>query len=258
MNHTVSIPQRALVTGSGKRLGQAMAVALAGRGFKVALHYNSSSSGVLDTLKAVQAAGGDGALVQCDLSDEAAVEVLVEQASEQLGGAIGLLVNNAAVFEEDDIEGHSKDSWDNHMAINLRAPIRLSQSFAEQLPASDKGLIVNVIDQRVWKLAPTFFSYTLSKSALWTATRTMAQGLAPNIRVNAIGPGPTLQNDRQAADDFDAQVKATLTQEGANPEDIARALLYFVEANAVTGQMLAVDGGQHLIWRTPDIDGVVE
>ena len=258
MNQTASIPQRALVTGAGKRLGQAMAVALAGRGFKVALHYNSSNSGVQDTLTAVQAAGGDGALVQCDLSDEAAVETLVGRASEQLGGAIGLLVNNAAVFEEDDIKGHSKDSWDNHMAINLRAPIRLSQSFAEQLPATDKGLIVNVIDQRVWKLAPTFFSYTLSKSALWTATRTMAQGLAPTIRVNAIGPGPTLQNDRQAADDFDAQVKATLTQEGANPQDIAQALLYFVEANAVTGQMLAVDGGQHLIWRTPDIDGVVE
>ena len=249
---------RALVTGAGKRLGQSMAKALAARGFQVALHYNSSDEGARDTLEAVKSVGGDGVLVQADLSDEQALGALVGDASSKVGGAIGLLVNNAAIFEEDDIQNHSKESWDKHMALNLRAPVRLSQAFAEQLPAEEKGLIVNVIDQRVWKLAPTFFSYTLSKSALWTATQTMAQGLAPNIRVNAIGPGPTLQNDRQSPDDFKAQVKATLTEEGASPEDIAQALLYFVDASAVTGQMLAVDGGQHLIWRTPDIDGVVE
>jgi len=252
------IEKRALITGAGRRLGQAMAAGLGARGFKVAVHYRSSKSGAEETLEIVRKAGGEGALVQADLQNETDVARLVEQSSQALGGALGLLVNNASSFEDDDLQTHSSDSWNMHMGVNLRAPIVLSQEFAKALPEDAKGLIVNLIDQRVWKLNPTFFSYTLSKSALWSATKTMAQALAPNIRVNAIGPGPTMQNARQAAEDFQKQVDATLTGEGSSPEEISKALLYFVDAEAVTGQMLAVDGGQHLVWQTPDVDGVVE
>ncbi len=252
------IEKRALITGAGRRLGQAMATSLGARGFKVAIHYRSSKEGAQQTLDAVRQAGGDGAIVQADLQSEADLASLVQTSSNLLAGPLGLLVNNASAFEEDMLQSHSFESWDKHMAINLRAPIALSQAFAAQIDKDAKGLIVNLVDQRVWKLNPTFFSYTLSKSALWTATQTMAQALAPNIRVNGIGPGPTLQNERQSAEDFQQQVDATLTGEGSSPEEICKALLYFLDAEAVTGQMLAVDGGQHLVWKTPDIDGVVE
>ncbi|ACT58020.1 SDR family oxidoreductase [Hirschia baltica] len=252
------IEKRALITGAGRRLGQAMATCLGARGFKVAIHYRSSKEGAQQTLDAVRQAGGDGAIVQADLKSEADLASLVQTSSNLLSGPLGLLVNNASAFEEDGLQSHTFESWDKHMAINLRAPIALSQAFAAQIDKDAKGLIVNLVDQRVWKLNPTFFSYTLSKSALWTATQTMAQALAPNIRVNGIGPGPTLQNERQSTADFQQQVDATLTGEGSSPEEICKALLYFLDAEAVTGQMLAVDGGQHLVWKTPDIDGVVE
>ena len=252
------IEKRALITGAGRRLGQAMAASLGVRGFSVAIHYRSSKSGAEDTLVALREAGGYGALVQADLQSEADLAELVSQSSKALGGPLGLLVNNASAFEDDDLQTHTSDSWNMHMDVNLRAPIVLAQKFANELPDDAKGLIVNLIDQRVWKLNPTFFSYTLSKSALWSATKTMAQALAPNIRVNAIGPGPTIQNARQAAEDFQQQVDATLTGEGSSPAEISKALLYFLDAEAVTGQMLAVDGGQHLVWKTPDVDGVVE
>lgn len=249
---------RALITGAGRRLGQAMAEALGARGYFVAVHYRSSREGAQETLDAICAAGGSGALVQADLGDEDSVSGLVAKAVEAAGGPLGLLVNNASAFEGDEFGDHTRAGWDLHMNVNLRAPVRLSQMFAAQVGPEDKALIVNLIDQRVWKLNPTFFSYTLSKSALWAATQTMAQSLAPNIRVNAIGPGPTMRNARQSADDFRKQVEATLTREGSSPEEIVRALIYLIDANAVTGQMIAVDGGQHLVWQTPDVVGIVE
>lgn len=251
-------PGRALVTGAGKRLGRAMACGLAARGWTVAIHYHSSRQEAEDTLEALREAGGDGVLVQADLADEAAVGALCARGAEAMGGPLSLLVNNASVFEPDQLQDHARADWDLHMAVNLRAPILLSQTFAAQLADGADGLIVNMLDQRVWKLNPNFFTYTLSKSALHTATRTMAQALAPRIRVNAIGPGPTLRNARQSEADFDAQKQATLTEKGSSPEEIVRALLYLVDAEAVTGQMIAVDGGQHLIWRTPDVTDVVE
>ncbi|MFC7291996.1 SDR family oxidoreductase [Hirschia litorea] len=252
------IPKNALITGAGRRLGQEMATCLGARGFQVAIHYRSSKEGAQRTLDAVREAGGDGVLVQADLLDEQALAGLVPAATKGLGGPLGLLVNNASEFYDDDLKTHNVKSWNLHMGVNLRAPIALSQAFANQVSDTAKGLIVNLIDQRVWKLNPNFFSYTLSKSALLAATQTMAQALAPNIRVNGIGPGPTLQNERQSAEDFQQQVDATLTGEGSSPEEIVKALLYFIDAEAVTGQMLAVDGGQHLVWKTPDVDGVVE
>ena len=254
----IDIDRRAIVTGAGQRLGQAMAVRLGALGFKVAVHYNSSPDGAEDTRARIREAGGQAEIIQADLSDEAETAKLIERASAMLGGHLGLLVNNASLFEDDDAKTHSRADWDKHMNVNLRAPVCLAQSFANQVPDTARGLVVNMVDQRVWKLNPNFFTYTLSKAGLWTATKTLAQALAPNIRVNAIGPGPTMQNDRQQSDDFKKQVDATLTQRGATPEDIAKALTFLIEADAVTGQMIAVDGGQHLIWQTPDVVDVME
>ena len=241
----LGLAKRALITGAGQRLGQAMAIALASDGFEVAIHYNGSKDGAQTTLDAVKEAGGDGFLLQADLMHEGEVAALVTRASQEMGGALGLLINNASAFEDDDALTHTRSGWDLHMQVNLRAPILLSQWFARDREEGERGLIINMIDQRVWKLNPNFFTYTLSKSALWSATKTLAQALAPDIRVNGIGPGPTLQNAR-------------LTGRGSSPEEIVKAVRFLIDADAVTGQMIAVDGGQHLIWQTPDIVDVME
>lgn len=249
---------RALVTGAGQRLGKAIAVALGERGYKVAIHYRSSEDGAEDTANAVRQAGGAAELVKADLSDENDTAGLVARAADALGGHLGLLVNNASTFQDDDILTHTRANWDFHMDVNLRAPILLSQKFGEMLGKEQRGVIINMIDQRVWKLNPSFFTYTLSKAALWSATKTLAQGLAPNIRVNGIGPGPTLKNEFQSDDEFRKEVEATLTQRGANPDEIVKAVRFLIDADAVTGQMIAVDGGQHLIWQTPDVIDTVD
>lgn len=254
----LGLAKRALITGAGQRLGQAMAIALASDGFEVAIHYNGSKDGAQTTLDAVKEAGGDGFLLQADLMHEGEVAALVTRASQEMGGALGLLINNASAFEDDDALTHTRSGWDLHMQVNLRAPILLSQWFARDREEGERGLIINMIDQRVWKLNPNFFTYTLSKSALWSATKTLAQALAPDIRVNGIGPGPTLQNARQDKSDFRKQVDATLTGRGSSPEEIVKAVRFLIDADAVTGQMIAVDGGQHLIWQTPDIVDVME
>ena len=203
--------------------------------------------------------------LQADLLDEEATTTLVGRASAALGGPLTCLVNNASIFEHDTIHSATKASWDRHIGSNLRAPFLLTQAFAAQAPkavADSRGepvaqaLVVNMIDQRVHKLTPEFMTYTIAKMGLWAMTRTTAQALAPDIRVNAIGPGPTLQGGRQSADHFARQRAATVLQRGANPADICAALGYFLDAPAVTGQMLAVDGGQHLAWETPDVLGV--
>ena len=177
---------------------------------------------------------------------------LIEQSAEALGQPVTLLVNSASAFLEDTATGHSRADWDGHFEPNLRAPIHLAQQFAAALPDNEQGLIVNMIDQRVWKLTPQFFTYTLSKAALWQATKTLAQALAPRIRVNGIGPGPTLQSIHQTEEEFAAEAEATLTGKGSSPEEIVKALRYLVSADSVTGQMIASDGGQHLMWQTPD------
>ncbi|MFY0308878.1 SDR family oxidoreductase [Leisingera sp. D0M16] len=256
---------RALVTGAGRRLGRAMALELAARGHDVAVHYATSAQDAEDTAGEIRAMGRQTAVLQADLLDEAEAQALLPRAAAALGGPVTCLVNNASVFEHDTLASATRDSWDRHLNSNLRAPFVLLQAMAAQDVPLERdasgeprawGLAVNMIDQRVRKLTPEFMSYTLAKSALWTLTRTAAQALAPQIRVNAIGPGPTLQGPRQSEGQFARQRQATILQRGADAEDITAALAYLLQAKAVTGQMICVDGGQHLGWQTPDSDGL--
>ena len=246
-------PKRALVTGAGARLGIAMAEALGADGWSIAVHYRGSKAGADATAETIRASGGVAELVQADLADEEQTATLERAAQEALGGPLTLLVNSASTFVDDTALDHSRRNWDFHMGPNLRAPVLLAQHFARALPQDEAGLIVNMLDMRVRKLNPLFFTYTLSKSALWTATRTLAQSFAPNIRVNGIGPGPPLENVHQKPGEFDAEAQATLTQQGSNPGEIGKTLRYLIEADSITGQMIASDGGQHLMWQTPDV-----
>lgn len=256
---------KALVTGAGARLGQAMALYLGQRGYDVAVHYAGSEAGAQDTVGQLASLGRSSVALQADLLKEDETQALVGRAVDALGGPLTCLVNNASVFEYDNIASGTRQSWDRHMESNLRAPFVLTQNFAAQVadPVLDalgepvaQGLVVNMLDQRIHKLTPEFMSYTIAKMGLWAMTRTTAQALAPRVRVNGIGPGPTLQGHRQSKDHFDRQRAATVLKRGANPSDITAALGYFLDAPAVTGQMLAVDGGQHLAWETPDVLGV--
>jgi NAD(P)-dependent dehydrogenase (short-subunit alcohol dehydrogenase family) len=256
---------KALVTGAGRRLGRAMALHLAGRGHDVAVHYNSSADEAEAVAEEIRAVGLDAVTLGADLLDEEATAGLVPRAAEALGGPVTVLVNNASIFEHDTLETATADSWNRHIGSNLRAPFLLTQTFARQCPdpVSDEngepqaqGLVVNMIDMRVNKLTPEFMTYTIAKMGLWAFTRTAAQALGPRARVNAIGPGPTMQGARQSAEHFRRQREATVLRRGADAEGIVRALDYFLDARAVTGQILCVDGGQHLVWQTPDVLGV--
>lgn len=241
----------ALVTGGARRIGRTLVLALAEAGFDIAVHYRTSKAEAEAVAAEIAAGTGRRAVaLQADLAFEGKAASLVERAAEALG-PLTLLVNNASVFREDSIQTMTRDSWDAHMETNLRSPLVLAQVFAAQ--AEDGAAIVNLLDQRVWKPNPQFFTYALSKAALWAATRTLAQALAPRIRVNAVGPGPTLPSIHQAPEDFAAEARNVPLRRRATPEEIARAVLYLVDAPSVTGQMIAVDGGQHLAWQTPDI-----
>lgn len=255
----------ALVTGAAARLGAAMAEYLAGRGYDIALHYHQSTDKAEAQADRIRAMGRRAETFQADLLVEAEVQGLVPRVTAAFGAPVTCLVNNASVFEYDNIATATRQSWDRHMESNLRAPFVLTQAVAAAAPApvlDDRAepvaqvLVVNMIDQRVRKLTPEFMSYTIAKMALWALTRTAAQGLAPAVRVNAIGPGPTLQGHRQSADHFNRQRSATLLERGSNPQDITAALGYFLDAPGVTGQLLCVDGGQHLVWQTPDVLGL--
>jgi NAD(P)-dependent dehydrogenase (short-subunit alcohol dehydrogenase family) len=260
-----SSPKRALVTGAARRLGRAMALSLAESGHDVALHYASSRDDAESLAADIRALGRSAVTLQADLLDEAATETLVSRAAEGLGGPLTLLVNNASIFEYDTLATATRTSWDRHIGSNLRAPFVLSQGFAAQAPEAvedadgepvAQALIVNMIDQRVLKLTPEFMSYTIAKMGLWALTRTAAQALAPHVRVNAIGPGPTIRGARQSEGHFARQRAATVLKRGADASDVTAALNYFLQARAVTGQLLCVDGGQHLAWRTEDVLGV--
>jgi NAD(P)-dependent dehydrogenase (short-subunit alcohol dehydrogenase family) len=257
--------KRALVTGAGKRLGRAMALYLADRGFDVAVHYASSRDGADEVVTEIKSMGRNAVALQANLLEIDAMEGLFPAAVAALGGPITCLVNNASIFEHDTISSATRDSWDKHMNSNLRAPFVLSQAMAAQGLKADTdeageqvatGLIVNMVDQRVRKLTPEFMTYTLAKMGLWALTQTTARALAPMVRVNAIGPGPTLKGGRQSLVHFEEQRAATILERGSNATDITAALGYFLDAPAVTGQLLCVDGGQHLGWKTPDVLGV--
>ncbi len=236
-----------LLTGSSQRLGKAMALAMAADGWSVAVHYHSSVEQAEITVAEIKSLGVRAEAFCCDLSQEGETSRLLGRVNRHLG-IVSCLVNNAAHFELDRIDSMTRNSWDRHIETNLRAPLVLSQSFARQLPDKAKGLIVNMIDQRVWNLTPHFLSYTVAKAGLWTLTQTLAQALGPDIRVNAIGPGFTLPAPNQSQEHFDNRWKKTPLQRSATPEDIIGALRYILSADAMTGQMVALDGGQHLGW----------
>ncbi len=238
----------ALVTGAGRRIGAALAIATAEAGFDVIVHHRGSAEEAGATAGRIKALGRRAIARAGDLADPSDCTRLVEATP----GALTLLVNSASLFEDDSAETLDVAAYEATMAVNLRAPLLLAQAMAAALPADRTGLIVNLTDQRVWRLTPRFFTYTLSKAGLWTATQTLAQALAPRIRVNAIGPGPTLPSVHQSEAEFAAQAAAVPLERGPTPADIAAALTYLIDAAAVTGQMIAVDGGQHLAWRTPD------
>lgn len=256
---------RALVTGGARRLGRAMALELAERGHDVAVHFAGSVAGAETTVAEIRALGRRAVALQADLLDEVACAGLIPRAAAGLGGPLTVLVNNASIFEHDTLASATAESWHRHIGSNLRAPFLLTQGFAAQAPAvamaddgepMATGLIVNLIDQRVLKPTPEFMTYTIAKMGLWAFTRTSAQALAPAIRVNAIGPGPTLRGARQSEEHFARQRAATILQRGADERGIREALAFLLTARAVTGQMICVDGGQHLAWRTDDVLGV--
>jgi len=260
----MAVSGAALVTGGSQRIGRALSLALARRGHAVAVHYATSREAAETLAAEIAAAGGRAVALGADLLDEAAAKGLVARATEALGEPLAVLVNNASIFEHDTLESATDESWQRHIGSNLRAPFLLTQSFAAQAPAPGRdaagepvarAAVVNLIDQRVLKPTPEFMTYTIAKMGLWAFTRTAAQALAPRIRVNAIGPGPTVQGQRQSAEHFARQRAACLLERGAGPEDVAATLAYLLDSPSVTGQMICIDGGQHLAWRTPDVLG---
>ncbi len=240
-----------LITGGAKRLGRAVALNLGQAGFDVVVHYNHSKADAAATVASLQALGVRAALLNADLSLEEDAQHLIGRAMSLLG-PFTALVNNASIFENDTIATMTRASWDKHIETNLRAPLVLAQRFAELLPKDAQGAIVNLLDQRMLKPTPQYLSYGASKAGLHWLTVTLAQALAPRIRVNAVAPGPTLKNERQSDAHFQHQQETTILKRGSTPDDVAAATRYLLEAPAVTGQTIAVDGGQHLVWRTAD------
>lgn len=243
-------PRVALVTGAARRIGRALALDLGRAGWAVGIHYRGDRAGAQAVAAEIAAAGGRAVTLPADLAIEAEVATLIP-ALEAAFGPVGLLVNNAATFENDHIAGHDRAAWDAHLEPNLRAPLVLTQALAARLPADTAGVVVNMLDQRVWNLTPHFLSYTVSKAALWTLTQTLALALAPRIRVMGIGPGPTLRNPRQTAAHFRQQWQAVPLGRPTDPAEICAALRFILDTPSLTGQMIALDGGEHLAWAQP-------
>ena len=244
---TYSAYKTVLITGAAHRIGRAIALDLATEGWNIGVHYNSSRETADELVATINNGGGRAIALKADLSVEAEVASLIPTLNEEVG-PVTALINNASVFENDTIETATRSSWDEHMEVNLRAPFLLTQMLAEQLPESLEGNIINLIDQRVWSLTPFFTTYTLSKAGLWALTQTSAQALAPKIRVNGIGPGPVLKGARQTDEDFDRQWAATPMRRKVMAQEICDAVRFIIEAPSMTGQMIALDGGQHLGW----------
>ena len=236
-----------LITGAGTRIGAYLARGLSEDGWHICIHFNTSSKPAQNLADEIMDTGGSASIVQANLSVAQEVGTLIERC----GRPLSALINNASTFEPDTAQDFTAETWEYHRSVNLDAPIRLSSDFAAQ--AGDGGCIVNMIDNRVLKPNPQFFTYSLAKAGLYWVTKTMAQSFAPSVRVNGIGPGPTLENTNQAEGEFSAEAEATLLGEGSPPDTILQGVRYLLSAKAVTGQMIAVDGGQHLVWKTPDI-----
>jgi NAD(P)-dependent dehydrogenase (short-subunit alcohol dehydrogenase family) len=234
-----------LITGAARRIGRAIALDMARDGWAIGIHYRKSEPDAQALRDDIERIGGKAALLQADLGDFSIIDRLVASCGEALGPP-SCLINNASEFLLDTVHSTDEATWDTHLDINLKAPVFLAQAVARHLPENCDGNIINIIDQRVWKLTPDFFSYTISKAGLWTATRTLAQGLAPRIRVNAIGPGPVLRSVHQTDSDFEAEKRSTLLHTGPSTDEIAAAVRFILSSPSMTGQMIALDGGQHL------------
>ena len=239
-----------LITGAAKRIGRAMALDLAANGWAVAVHYNNSEKAALEVCDEIAKRGGRAAPVKANLALEEECADLVAHAVTAVG-PLNCLINNASIFEKDSPQTATRESWEAHMQINLRAPFVLIQKFIDQVGDTGPANVINVIDQRVWNLTGAFTSYTVSKAALWTLTRTLALALAPHIRVNAVGPGPTLPSVRQTEEQFRRQWEAVPLARQVDPQEICDAVRFILDAPAMTGQMIALDGGQHLGWAPP-------
>ncbi len=237
----------ALVTGAGRRLGRAIALDLAQCGWRIGAHYHASEAEAAGLVAEIEAMGGQAAALQADLAQLEDLPGLIEACGEALG-APSCLINNAACFERDTADSLDAESWQMHLDVNLRAPVFLTQAFARQLPDGVSANVINLVDQKVRRLNPDYFSYTIAKSALWTATQTLAQALAPRIRVNAIAPGPVLPSRNQSEADFAAECRSTLLKRVVSTDDVTAAVRFLLETPSVTGQMIALDGGQHLAW----------
>jgi NAD(P)-dependent dehydrogenase (short-subunit alcohol dehydrogenase family) len=254
----------ALVTGAADRLGKAMALHLADLGYNIVVHYMSSATAAEDVVSLIKKKGRSAVCLQADLLNQSVVKNLIPEAVKKINGNLSILINNASIFEYDTLDTATDESWKKHIGSNLQAPFFLTQEFARQAPDFDvdenneplaRSVVINMIDQRVRKLNPEFMTYTIAKMGLWAFTQTAAQALAPKVRVNAIGPGPTLKGIKQSSENFLKQRSETILGRGSNSKDIVKALEYIVESPAVTGQIFCVDGGQHLNWRTADIMG---
>ena len=254
---TVELPKTALVTGAARRIGAEIVRDLVAHGYGVAIHANSSGDEAEELAAELADAGGRVTVIQGDLTDPEFCGRLVAESVAALG-PLTLLVNNASMFEEDSLADFDAGTFDQHFAIHVKAPSILVRNFAAELPADCSGLVVNIIDQRVWAPNPRFYTYTLSKAAMWMATRTMAQALAPRVRVNGIGPGPTIRSERQSDDDFARQIDGLILKAGPSFEEFGRTIRFLFDTPSITGQMIALDGGQHLAWQTPDVAEIVE
>jgi len=247
----VPAPRTALVTGAARRVGAAIARDLAAHGWAVAVHYNSSRTEAEAVAAEISTGGGRAVTVRADLADLASLPGLVDATIAALG-PIGLLVNNAAEFDPDTLGALDPARFERQLRVDLASPCLLTDAWLARLPDGVEGHVVNIVDQRVRRPNPQFFSYTLAKSALWTATVTMAQTLAPRVRVNAIGPGPSFANLLQTPADFEREVAAVPLGRGPEPGEFGRTVRFLVDTPSLTGQMICLDGGQHLAWRTPD------
>jgi NAD(P)-dependent dehydrogenase (short-subunit alcohol dehydrogenase family) len=253
-NVTAATPPRGpiLITGAGQRIGRAIALDLAARGHPIGIHVNASVGPGEEVAAAIRATGGVATVIRADLGQMVEVDKIVPEMVRRLG-APHAVINNASMFVYDEVATLEHGLYGRHLAVNLEAPVFLAKALAEHLPSGASGNVINIIDQRVWKPTPHFVSYSIAKAGLWAATRQLAQALAPRIRVNAIGPGPVLQSIHQSAEDFAQQAKATLLGRGTSPDEIAATIRFILDAPAMTGQMIALDGGQHLAWQTPDV-----
>ena len=243
--------KKIIITGSATRIGAAIAKSLAGYGRQITLHYNTSNNEVKKLKKDLEYSGVKVFLIKADLSKIKNTKKIIPYAFKMMKG-IDCLINNASIFEKDELSNFNKKSFNSHLDINLRAPAILTQDFKKYIKTK-KGNIINIIDQRIFKLTPFFFSYTISKTGLQSLTKISAISLAPNIRVNGIAPGPTIKNKRQSEIHFKKQWKSLVLESKVDPKNICETVKYFIKNNNVTGQIISVDSGQSLAWKTPDI-----